>query len=205
MNGEDDYHRVGPKLTQEQADTRSPTLLRIVRQAFPNYTEFNIVEGEANKRGNDTSVGMPYGPPVTIDWKFRKVVYEDIALEYGHTDGFAPGWAADPGKQNDLIGYVFKPIATCWLMPRLEVLNAWERYKDEWLDGRFFIVRAPNRTYYTLSVAVPFDVTKQTIGGIRIATPTTLEIVKHPSPYFNFEREYCYCGRLSCAEHPHDK
>ena len=65
----------------------------------------------------------------------------------------SPGWACKPLRA-DYIAYAIAPLGMCYLLPVIQLQQAWRRKGELW-KASCFIVRAPNRGYTTLSAAVP--------------------------------------------------
>ena len=91
---------------------------------------------------------------ILIDEKIRWKPYPDIAVEFMSNDRTgAPGWACKPLRA-DYIAYAIAPLGMCYLLPVIQLQQAWRRKGEIW-KASCFIVRAPNRGYTTLSAAVP--------------------------------------------------
>jgi hypothetical protein len=154
----------------EQIDTLAPELRPVLRNLFPRskhgIRERNI---EKQKQGIDLYVITPGQLTVTLDFKFRSGVYNDFCLEWGHCDydgnDRVKGWVNDPKKINDFIAYVFKPVWSCWLLPRQALFNAWQKYEDTWKEA-YGYQTTENTSYITWWTAVPIEVICGTVRGI---------------------------------------
>lgn len=183
----------------EQLNSRLPEIPLILKIAFPlgvGGRHFRADTSE-NLKGIDCCIYLNHGPPVTIDWKLRELVWSDVALEFkhDHDDGRTKlGWVADPSKLCNFFGYLFIPIWTCWFLPRKATQQAWIRNCDRW-RALYGEIRSRNRTYWSISCPVPLDVIRAEIGGIRIATPTTLEVIDR-YPNGPMIEHWCTCGEI---------
>lgn len=128
----------------------------IYRKSFPDFLAMvdHRQDGEHQRAGIDRSVILQNSKQLLIDEKIRWKPYPDIAVEYLSNDRTgAPGWACKPLRA-DYIAYAIAPLGMCYLLPVIQLQQAWRRKGDIW-KASCFIVRAPNRGYTTLSAAVP--------------------------------------------------
>lgn len=158
--------------SHEQAD--QPMWEEVYRQAFPDLAHILDLrhDGWHQRAGRDRAITLKSGRVIYVDEKVRREAYDDVALEvwsiypkvgmrpYRTVYGAKPGWAREP-KDCDWLAYAFIPTRTCLLFPFLGIRAAFEKYKMTWIeksnqgsDGFRWIV-APNRTYNTISIAVP--------------------------------------------------
>ena len=77
----------------------------------------------------------------------------------GHPDNKV-GWALDPKKTCDYIAYAFWDSKKCYVVPYKLLRQTFENNRERW-KGKYMkngkVVEAPNKTYRTLSVPVPWD------------------------------------------------
>ena len=128
----------------------------IYRKSFPDFLAMvdHRQDGEHQRAGIDRSVILENSKQILIDEKIRWKPYQDIAVEYLSNDRTgAPGWACKPLRA-DYIAYAIAPLGMCYLLPVIQLQQAWRRKGEIW-KASCFIVRAPNRDYTTLSAAVP--------------------------------------------------
>ena len=128
----------------------------IYRKSFPDFLAMvdHRQDGEHQRAGIDRSVILENSKQILIDEKIRWKPYPDIAVEFLSNDRTgAPGWACKPLRA-DYIAYAIAPLGMCYLLPVIQLQQAWRRKGELW-KASCFIVRAPNRGYTTLSAAVP--------------------------------------------------
>lgn len=133
-----------------------PIWEEIYRKSFPDFLAMvdHRQDGEHQRAGIDRSVILENSKQILIDEKIRWKPYPDIAVEYLSNDRTgAPGWACKPLRA-DYIAYAIAPLGMCYLLPVIQLQQAWRRKGEIW-KASCFIVRAPNRGYTTLSAAVP--------------------------------------------------
>jgi hypothetical protein len=128
----------------------------IYEVAFPSMVCAVACSGDtaSQRLGIDRLVHLSSGRTLRIDEKVRRVVYEDILIEYLSNDVTgAPGWI-EKELQIDYLAYAFLPTETVYLLPWDLLRRAWRRNKNNWLN-KYKTIRAQNPGYVTLSVAVP--------------------------------------------------
>lgn len=133
-----------------------PIWEEIYRKSFQDFLAMvdHRQDGEHQRAGIDRSVILENSKQILIDEKIRWKPYPDIAVEYLSNDRTgAPGWACKPLRA-DYIAYAIAPLGMCYLLPVIQLQQAWRRKGEIW-KASCFIVRAPNRGYTTLSAAVP--------------------------------------------------
>lgn len=133
-----------------------PIWEEIYRKSFPDFLAMvdHRQDGEHQRAGIDRSVILENSKQILIDEKIRWKPYQDIAVEYLSNDRTgAPGWACKPLRA-DYIAYAIAPLGMCYLLPVIQLQQAWRRKGEIW-KASCFIVRAPNSGYTTLSAAVP--------------------------------------------------
>ncbi|MHC4195241.1 MAG: hypothetical protein ACYSQZ_04760 [Planctomycetota bacterium] len=156
-----------------------PFLEAIYRRAFYNYVGcvFNRSgDSVSQNRGCDVIVYLTNDRTERIDHKIRYDVYPDIALEYISSDrSNTPGWI-EKDLSIDYLNYVKYPARQAFLFPWHALKKVWIKNGEEWLklaksreDG-FFIARAPNATYQTLSCCIPDKILVESVKGAAIIT-----------------------------------
>lgn len=162
-------HDFRESMDRERDDTSDPRLRSTIKLLFQDATGWRIAKPgtDVQRMGVDCEIVTPRGP-ISIDFKFRAVVYPDFALEFEHRhdDGRVTlGWATDKAKTCDLIAYIFKPTWTCWLLPRpaLQAAYVREKWRDRYGEG----VKAQNRNYMSVNCPVPIDIVCREVGGVR--------------------------------------
>ncbi len=149
-------HDFADSLAASHRASDLPIWEEIYRKSFPDFLAMvdHRQDGEHQRAGIDRSVILENSKQILIDEKIRWKPYPDIAVEYLSNDRTgAPGWACKPLRA-DYIAYAIAPLGMCYLLPVIQLQEAWRRKGEIW-KARCFIVRAPNRGYTTLSAAVP--------------------------------------------------
>lgn len=153
MNAVHDFQE---SLAASHSASDLPIWEEIYRKSFPDFLAMvdHRQDGEHQRAGIDRSVILENSKQILIDEKIRWKPYPDIAVEYLSNDRTgAPGWACKPLRA-DYIAYAIAPLGMCYLLPVIQLQQAWRRKGEIW-KASCFIVRAPNRGYTTLSAAVP--------------------------------------------------
>lgn len=149
-------HDFADSLAASHRASDLPIWEEIYRKSFPDFLAMvdHRQDGEHQRAGIDRSVILENSKQILIDEKIRWKPYPDIAVEYLSNDRTgAPGWACKPLRA-DYIAYAIAPLGMCYLLPVIQLQQAWRRKGEIW-KASCFIVRAPNRGYTTLSAAVP--------------------------------------------------
>lgn len=136
------------------------------QQFFPNMVTMSShrSDGYWQREGVDRSVILDNTKQILIDEKARRKSYNDIALEYISNDqSRAAGWVCKPLKA-DYIAYAILPTGKCFLLPVIQLHQAWNKHGEDWKSS-FFKIKAENKGYTTLSVAVPVDILFKSIGS----------------------------------------
>ena len=145
----------------------------IYKRAFPALAAIadNSALGQHQWSGIDRTLVMESGKTVWVDEKVRGrskgtgKVYEDIALEVISNDRTGrPGWVTEP-LLADYIAYAIIPLGRCFLLPVLQLQEAWRRHGEAW-TRRYRTRKARNsdRGYSTIFVPVPVPVLFQAMG-----------------------------------------
>ena len=138
----------------------------IYRQAFPRFQALvnHRDDGPHQRAGIDRSVILDNSKQILVDEKVRFTDYDDIALEYLSNDRTgALGWVCKPLFMCDYIAYMIAPLGRGYLLPVEQLQAAYSRYGVEW-RGKYYIAKARNPNYTTLSVCVPANVLFKAIG-----------------------------------------
>lgn len=158
--------------SHNQAD--APYWQEVYRQAFPDmiHTLDLRQDGWHQRAGRDRAVILASGRSIFIDEKVRRREYDDLLVEiwsryplsgeppYKPCNGSTRGWGAEP-KDCDFLAYAFERSQICYLLPFLGVRAAWSKHGRMWIDkasakeGGYRWIEAQNRTYKTISIAVP--------------------------------------------------
>lgn len=147
----------------------------VYRRAFPDMVSMVDLrkDGWHQRAGRDRAIVLSSGRTIYVDEKVRGERYSDILIEIwsvypkGGREPYPPlgrdekeGWGRKP-LDCDWLAYAFVPTATCHLLPFLGVRSAYEKHQAAWRiaardrsDG-FRWVSAENRSYQTVSIAVP--------------------------------------------------
>lgn len=137
--------------------------IEVYKKTFPNMT--NCMQGKkeyskSQEYGVDRIIYLENGKCLTIDEKCRTKNYPDIALEYISNDKKnTPGWM-EKDLSIDYLAYAFLPIKRAYIFDWRMLKRVWNKFKIEWLN-KYFIAKAENEYYYTLSVCVPIDELKK--------------------------------------------
>lgn len=176
-------HDFGESLAYSHSQASRPWWEQVYRKAFPDMASMLDLrqDGWHQRAGRDRAVILTSGRAVYIDEKVRSESYDDVAIEVwsvypkGGEPPFKPmrgaknGWAREP-KDCDWLAYAFEPDCTCYLFPFLGVRAALEKHKRVWVDNAtavangFRWIRSQNRTYDTISIAVPIWLLQDAIG-----------------------------------------
>jgi hypothetical protein len=188
-------HDFATSLAAEQADTDDGRTKKLIATMFPvAAARWRTLDVRRQKNGSDIRIEMPFGPPVVIDLKFRRkgIPENDFLIEYISVDRTGiPGWACDPKKTNDCVGYIFKRTWNLWRLPAPALREIWNLKSAEWID-KFGTISANNIDYKTLNCPVPIKTLARALNGaIGCATPrgTVVHPFAEPGDHF------CCCGR----------
>jgi hypothetical protein len=149
-----------------------PVWESIYRKAFPDFAAMikHPKDGWHQRAGIDRSVILNNSKRILIDEKnrFRNrktgKVYEDIALEYwSNMERKSPGWVCKP-LICDYIGYAIIPIGKCYLLPVIQLQQAWKIHGESWKRA-YPNILTPNEGWTTQSVGVPPHVLFPAIGA----------------------------------------
>jgi len=123
-------------------------------RAFSGLVQITFVSDiTTQKRGIDKLLNFDNGKVVSIDEKKRRTNYGDIALElWSVWEQRKRGWLYT--SEADYIIYAIMPVSKVYLLPTLLLRNAWLKNEVLWTD-KYREVRAYNKTYVTISRAIP--------------------------------------------------
>ena len=173
----------GERLRYSHGQSDAPYWPAVYRQAFPDMVHLLDLrhDGWHQRAGRDRAVILASGRSVYIDEKVRSKDYQDILIEvwstypktgaipYPLTPGAAPGWGVKP-LDCDFLAYAFEHSRICYLLPFLGIRAAWAKHGAMWRskatdeEGGFRWVKAPNRTYNTISIAVPTKILQDCVN-----------------------------------------
>lgn len=147
----------------------------VYRKAFPDMVAMisHREDGDHQRQGIDRSVVLRNSRQILIDEKVRGKngktgrAYEDIALEFwSDVSRRVPGWVSKPILA-DYIAYAIAPIGRCYLLPVVQLQQAWAKNEEAW-KKTYFIANAVNRNghreWTTQSCCVPVNVLFSEIG-----------------------------------------
>ncbi len=141
----------------------------VYRKAFPDFQCMisHRQNGWHQAEGIDRSITLKSSKQILVDEKVRFKDYGDILLEYlSNAECSAPGWVCKPLKA-DYIAYAIAPCGICYLLPVIQLQEAWRQNSEHWLES-YFIAEAKNRTngrtWTTKAVCVPPNVLFIAIG-----------------------------------------
>lgn len=149
-------HDFKESLAASHSASDLPIWEEIYRKSFPDFLAMadHRQDGEHQRAGIDRSVILENSKQILVDEKIRWKPYQDIAVEYLSNDRTgAPGWACKPLRA-DYIAYAIAPLGMCYMLPVIQLQQAWRRKGEIW-KSTCFTIRAPNCGYTTLSAAVP--------------------------------------------------
>lgn len=131
----------------------------VYRSAFPGLRSMVSVreDGWAQRGGIDRVLTLDSGKTLTVDEKVREKDWPDILLERWSDEAKRkPGWI-QKSLACDYLAYAFVPSQRCYLFPFPILRRAWLMKGRDWC-ANCPEIRAQNRGYVTVSVAVPIDV-----------------------------------------------
>lgn len=160
-------HDFRTSLAWSEAQSCEPFWDTVYRKAFPNLVNHMPCLGDtqSQRMGVDRVIHLSNGHTLHVDEKKRREAYDDILLEYAHTNG-KPGWM-EKDLRIDYLAYAFMPTKQCYLFPWPLLRRAWLQFRDEW-KGKHPTIKGKNQTYITLSVAVPIPVLRSAISTAAI-------------------------------------
>ncbi len=151
--------------------------IQIFREVYPDILDYCALSEDSllQRKGTDGMIRLPR-TGVLVSEKIRRPRWTgaDILLEIAHDfpDGRRKrGWAVQE-EHCDLIACVYTGPETCHLIPRSQLTEAWEKYRNQWWK-RYARINARNPTsgkepvkFWTRGVAVPAEVLRSAVPGM---------------------------------------
>jgi len=168
-----DFHR---SLALSEAIADETWWEDVYRNVFPFFESMERVVGDTpeQRAGIDRIIHLKRGGMIYIDEKVRHTDYDDILLEIRSSEESQTwGWACKP-LVCDYIAYAFLPSKRCYLFPFQQLQQALKNHWDDW-NNMYDKVKAVNRHYTTISLAVPILTLQQAIteaGFVRWDSPS---------------------------------
>jgi hypothetical protein len=174
-------------LARSHAAADLPIWEQMYRQAFGDFQarHDHRQDGPHQREGIDVSVILHGGRQLWVDEKIRGrgkngKIYDDVALEYVSNDRTnAPGWVEKKHMLTDYIAYAIAPRGVGYLLPLVQLQQAWAANKAGWLRKfREPVHNAPNNGYRTLFCPVPVAELFKAIGSQLRLTFTPFEFTE---------------------------
>jgi len=165
-------HIFRESLARSHAAEDLPLWEEVYRKAFPTMVSManHRQDGYHQRLGIDRSITLANAKQILIDEKFRGrnektgKVYDDIALEYlSNRDRNIPGWVCK-SLLADYIAYAIGPLGKCYLLPVLQLQQAWKNNSRTWLKA-YQQIPAQNEGWVTMSLCLPVPVLFKAIGN----------------------------------------
>lgn len=134
-------HSFEHSLRASRAASILPIWEETYRKAFPDFATMcdHSMNGYWQKQGIDRSVILHSSKQILIDEKVRfrnhltGKVYTDILLEvWSDKERKIPGWIQKP-LMCDFIAYAIAPLGVCYLLPVVQLQQAWVRNGERWI------------------------------------------------------------------------
>jgi len=138
----------------------------IYRKAFSGLQTITDLResGDHQYKGIDRVLVLKTGKAIYIDEKVRRKDYGDIALEYvSNNTRNTPGWVCKD-LFCDYIAYAIQEKQRCYLLPVIQLQQAWKNNKNKWLES-YGERQARNEGYETLFCPVPIPVLFSAMGN----------------------------------------
>lgn len=171
MCGEISVHKFKESLAFSHEAEDLPIWKDVYKKAFPGLQEMvsHRADGWWQRAGIDRSLILSDSKQIKIDEKVRGrnritgKVYGDILLEfYSSFESKTPGWVCKP-LLADYIAYLIAPLGVCYLLPVIQLQNAWQINGEQW-RREYRLIVAKNQNYTTHSIGVPPSVLYPAIG-----------------------------------------
>lgn len=176
-------HDFDRQLEYSHGQSDAPYWQEVYQQAFPDMVHLLDLrhDGWHQRAGRDRAIILASGRSIFVDEKVRSKDYQDILVEVwsayplaGHKPypphaSARPGWGVKP-LDCDFLAYAFERSRTCYLLPFLGIRAAWKKHAAMWIgkastrEGGFEWVEARNRTYKTISIAIPVRVLQDCVN-----------------------------------------
>lgn len=159
-------------LAQSHAAADLPFWRECYRKAFPTMIAMHDhrQDGVHQRQGIDRSIILNNATCIWVDEKVRGVnrvtgkVYKDIALEeWSSVENQNPGWVVKSLFAH-YIAYAIAPLGKCYMLPVLQLQQAWIINADEW-KRKFPQIKAKNAHYTTISWGIPVPELFKAIGN----------------------------------------
>lgn len=161
-------HTFEESLSRSKAASALPFWEETYRKAFPSLVGIcrHDPAGFWQHEGIDVSITLENSKQILVDEKVRfknaltGLIYDDIALEiWSDLARKKPGWIQKPLRA-DFIAYAIAPLGICYMLPVLQLQQAWKRFGQTWVDW-FGTIKArnygPGGSWETISVCLPPD------------------------------------------------
>ena len=170
-------HDFDKSLALSHAAEDLPFWKEVYSKAFPTMIAMHNhrQDGDHQRQGIDRSIILENSKQILIDEKVRFKAYNDILLEYWSNEKRqVPGWVCKP-LLADYIAYAIAPLGKCYLLPVLQLQEAWRRHGKQWIEdftdaGRKPPICARNkcrgREWRTISIAVSVKQLFMSIGKV---------------------------------------
>ena len=144
----------------------------VYKEAFPDMVSMVSyrADGFWQREGIARGILLSTTKQIFVDEKVRGKnkktgkVYNDVALEYYSSyEHKKPGWVCKPLRA-DYIAYLIAPLGICYMLPVIQLQQAWAKHSKEWLT-KYRRIEAKNPGYTTLSLCIPANVLFQAIGN----------------------------------------
>lgn len=167
-----------------------PIWHEVYSKAFPSMIEMVSyrANGEHQNSGIDRGIYLNHAKEILVDEKIRGrnektgKVYTDILIEHiANAEQKKPGWVCKPLRA-DYIAYLIAPAGICYLLPVIQMQNAWKKNNIDWIKRygmRNAKTKVVNTTYTTISTPVPAKILFQAIGAELRINFTAFECVSN--------------------------
>lgn len=183
----DRIHDFSESLALSHSAAELPFWLEVYQKAFPTMQAWadHRQDGEHQRAGIDRSIILSNSKQILIDEKVRGrnrktgKVYSDILLEFlSDEERRIAGWVCKQLRA-DYIAYAIAPIGKCYLLPVQQLQIAWIENGAAW-RSQYRELRAFNKRWVTVSIAVPVPVLFQAMGdALRIAFDPVDDYMDH--------------------------
>ena len=163
-------HEFSDSLAKSHTASDLPIWEEIYQKAFPSMLTMvdHRQDGEHQRAGIDRSVILENSKQILIDEKARfpsknGFSYPDILLEHISNDQTnAPGWTCKPLRA-DYICYAITGLGQAYLLPVLQLQQAWKANSAEWIK-KYGSIPSINNGYKTWNTPLMPNVLFSEIG-----------------------------------------
>ena len=134
-------HDFKKSLEMSHAAEDMPFWLETYKKAFPTMIACvnHRQDGDHQRLGIDRSITLENSKQILIDEKVRFKPYNDILLEYLSDSARGTlGWVCKP-LMCDYIAYAVAPLGVCYMLPVIQLQEAWSQRGEEWKKRYFNI------------------------------------------------------------------